>query len=204
MPGEFIPVVERSELIEPLSWFALKSAIAQCRDWPEPLSVAVNIAPSLLNNDEIVRVTSDALAIFALAPHRLTLEVTETGFMEQPEVAFGVLGELRELGVRIAIDDFGTGYSSLSYFRDLPADELKIDRSFVANMARSRGDADIVKAIIDLAHNFSLKVVAEGVEDEQTARALCDLGCDCLQGYWFAKPMPAREYSKWLARKLGA
>ncbi len=203
MPATFIGVAERSALIRPLTWFVIKSAIAQCSGWPADLSVAVNIAPSLLDDREIVDVVSDTLAIFGLPASRLTLEVTESSIMNNPAQAFTVLSALRAMNVQIAIDDFGTGYSSLSYFRDIPANELKIDRSFVSNMFTSANDAHIVKAIIDLAHTFALKVVAEGVEDAATAAKLHAMGCDVLQGYLISKPLPAADYQAWLARKLG-
>ncbi len=202
-PLEFMPTVERCELIRPMTWFALKSAVAECRQWPEALGVAVNIAPVLLDDAELVRVTQDALAIFDVAPARLTLEVTESGLANNPERAFATLSDLRSHGVRVAIDDFGTGYSSFAQFRDIPADELKIDRSFVQRMLRSDGDARIVKAIVDLAHTFDMKVVAEGVEDGETAERLKALGCDFVQGFWLAKPLPPAELHRWLERKLG-
>ncbi len=202
-PLEFIPTAERSELIRPMTWFALKAAVAECRQWPQEIGVAVNIAPTLLDDPELVRVVHDALAIFGVAPGRLTLEVTESGLASNPARAFEVLSGLRDQGVRVAIDDFGTGYSSFAHFRDIPADELKIDRSFVSKMLRSDADARIVKAIIDLAHNFGMKVVAEGVEDAATAERLKTLTCDYLQGFWLAKPMPPIEFRDWLARKLG-
>ncbi len=202
-PDEFIPSAERSQLIRPLTWFAIKAAVSHCRTWPGDLGVAVNVAPNLLGDDEIVQVVRDALAIFDLPAGRLTLEVTESGIAHNRDQAFALLSTLRGLGVRVSIDDFGTGYSSFSHFRDIPADELKIDRSFVSRMRKSDADARIVKSIIDLAHTFSLKVVAEGVEDQQTADDLKKLGCDYLQGYWLAKPLAAPEFAAWLARKLG-
>ncbi len=202
-PDQFIPCAERSGLIAPLSWFVLKAALAQCRTWPQDVGVAVNIAPVLLDGEELSQVTRDALAIFDVAPSRLTLEVTEGGIARNRDHAFALLTAMRERGVRVSIDDFGTGYSSFSHFRDIPADELKIDRSFVSRMRKSPADARIVKSIIDLAHNFALKVVAEGVEDEETADHLQHLGCDYLQGYWLAKPMSGPDFGSWLGRKLG-
>jgi EAL domain-containing protein (putative c-di-GMP-specific phosphodiesterase class I)/GGDEF domain-containing protein len=202
-PMDFIPTAERSDLIRPLTWFALKAAVAECRNWPEEIGVAVNIAPVLLDDPALVRVVQDALAIFNVASARLTLEVTESGLASNPVRAFEVLSGLRQRGVRVAIDDFGTGYSSFAHFRDIPADELKIDRSFVSRMVRSDADARIVKAIIDLAHTFGMKVVAEGVEDDHTVERLKLLSCDYLQGFWLAKPLPRLEFREWLARKLG-
>ena len=116
--------------------------------------------------------------------------------VEQPDLLLEQLAALRGIGVRVSIDDFGTGYSSLAYFRDIPADEIKIDKGFVTPMLHSERDAAIVKTVIELAHNFSLRVVAEGVEDKKTADRLVELGCDILQGYYFDKPLPVEEFEK--------
>jgi diguanylate cyclase (GGDEF)-like protein len=202
-PDEFIPAAERSGVIGELTWFTIKAAVAQCSQWPQDMGIAVNISPCLLDGDEIVQVVRDALVIFDVAPPRLTLEVTESGIARNRDRAFALLAGLREHGIRVAIDDFGTGYSSFAHFRDIPADELKIDRAFVSRMRDSSADARIVKSIIDLAHNFALKVVAEGVEDAATAEDLKQLGCDYLQGYWLGKPMAGPDFDAWLKRKLG-
>lgn len=193
-PSEFIPYARKPELIRQITWFAIKSAVAAVSRWPEPLGVAVNVPPVLLRDSSLQAVVCDALAIFGCAPGRLTLEITEDAMIEDPEAAMLVMEEFRTLGIRVAIDDFGTGYSSLSYFRDLPVDELKVDRAFVSKMLEQPKDAGIVKVIIELAHNFSLKVVAEGVEDEATALALQGLGCDVLQGYHIGRPVPEAEF----------
>ncbi len=193
-PAEFIPYAERSALIRPFTWFALKSAISHCARWPSPLTVAVNVPPCLLQDEELNQVVQDALAIFDLPPARLILEITENSMIENPQKTLATLGGLRDNGVKIAIDDFGTGYSSFAYFRDLQVDELKVDRSFVSEMLTRPRDRDIVKAVIDLAHNFSLQVVAEGVEDEETAVELTALGCDILQGYLIGRPKPVDQF----------
>jgi EAL domain-containing protein (putative c-di-GMP-specific phosphodiesterase class I) len=193
-PAEFLPYLEGAPIMRSLTWFSIKSAVAQCASWPEHVGVAINVPPYLLHDTDLIPAVQDALAIFGIGPERLTLEITEEAMIEDPEQALLALGSLRDTGVKIAIDDFGTGYSSLAYFRDLPVDELKVDRSFVSRMLEHPKDHDIVKAIVDLAHNFSLKVVAEGVEDEETADALEALGCDTLQGYWFGKPVPGEQF----------
>ncbi|HEY5647038.1 MAG TPA: EAL domain-containing protein [Pseudomonadales bacterium] len=197
-PDQFIPYLERSAILKSLTWFALKSAVAQAARWPSETTVAVNVSPMLLHDDELIPHVADALSIFGLAPQRLTLEITEDAVVEDPRGAIEVLSRLREIGVQIAIDDFGTGYSSLAAFRELPVDTLKIDRSFVANMVDHPRDNDIVRAIIDLAHALSMKVVAEGVEDLNTAAALQGLGADVLQGFWFGMPMTAAEFEQLL------
>jgi EAL domain-containing protein (putative c-di-GMP-specific phosphodiesterase class I)/GGDEF domain-containing protein len=202
-PGAFIPAAERTGSIRRLTFFAVKSALVECARWPSGLGVAVNLAPSLLDDDEILNVVRDSLALFAVAPERLTLEITESCLARDRDRAFLMLSELRRIGVRVAIDDFGTGYSSFAHFRDIPADELKIDRTFVAQMRTSDADARIVKSIVDLGHTFGMTTVAEGVEDTDAANRLERLGCDILQGYWIAKPMPPAEYRVWVERRLG-
>ncbi len=194
-PDEFIGVAEANEVIRPITWWVVKAAVARLARWPEQLSLSVNIPPPLLLDEEILSVVSDALAIHCVEPSRLCLEVTESVMVENPAVVLNQLAKLQATGVRIALDDFGTGYCSLSYFRDLPVDEIKIDKSFVLNMIASEKDYAIVKAVIDLAHNFSMKVVAEGVETNAIAKALASLGCDVLQGYVFDRPLPSEEFS---------
>jgi EAL domain-containing protein (putative c-di-GMP-specific phosphodiesterase class I)/GGDEF domain-containing protein len=195
-PEQFIAVAERNQVIGPMTWWAIKSAVARLARWPEQLSVSVNVSPALLMADEIQSVISDALAIHGVAPQRLCLEVTESLLVENPDLALYQLGRLSDLGVRISLDDFGTGFCSLSYFRDLPVDEVKIDKSFVSRMLESEKDHAIVKAVIDLAHNFSLQVVAEGVESMEIAERLGALGCDVLQGYVFDRPLPVNEFDR--------
>ncbi len=193
-PDRFLPYATGPGTMRALTWFALKSAIGTCVRWPESVSVSVNVPPAILADTALNNVICDSLAIFGVAPERLTVEVTEDAMIADPAQTMERLSSLRDLGVRVAIDDFGTGYSSLSHLRDLPVDELKIDRSFVKNMQRDARDRDIVKAIVDLGHTFGLKLVAEGVEDKRTADTLKDLGCDILQGYLFGKPVSAQAF----------
>ncbi len=131
-----------------------------------------------------------------MSAERLTLEVTETIMAENPEIMLRELARLRELGVRVSIDDFGTGFSSLAYFHDLPADEIKIDKCFVLAMLEDKKDLAIVKAVIDLAQNFSLKVVAEGVESNAIADRLAEMRCDILQGYAFDQPLLLADFEQ--------
>jgi EAL domain-containing protein (putative c-di-GMP-specific phosphodiesterase class I)/GGDEF domain-containing protein len=195
-PDQFIGVAERNDVIKPMTWWAIKSAISRLSRWPEGLSIAVNIAPTLLLDDEILAVVKDSLEIHGVAAQRLNLEVTESVMVDNQGIMFTQLARLREIGVKISIDDFGTGFSSLAYFRDLPADEIKIDKGFVIPMLSSKKDFAIVKAVIDLAHNFSLKVVAEGVEDEDIATTLTKMRCDVLQGYLFDRPLVIEDFEK--------
>jgi EAL domain-containing protein (putative c-di-GMP-specific phosphodiesterase class I) len=195
-PDQFIDVAERHGIIKPMTWWAIKSAVARLARWPDQLSIAVNISPALLLEDEVMSVVQDALEIHGVAPARLNLEVTESIMVDNQDVMLSQLARLRDLGVKISIDDFGTGFSSLAYFRDLPVDEIKIDKSFVLRMLESEKDHAIVKAVIDLAHNFSLKVVAEGVENLDIANRLAELRCDILQGYVFDRPLPVEEFER--------
>ncbi|MCZ6659509.1 MAG: EAL domain-containing protein [Gammaproteobacteria bacterium] len=201
LPGFFMPDIERSAIIKPVTWYCIRSAAATCRHWPKHVSVAINVAPNVLVDDEIVQVLQDTLGLYELAGERLTIEVTENAMMEDPLRCFDILRSIRSLSVKVSIDDFGTGYSSLAYFRNLPADELKIDRSFVAAMHNSPQDASLIKSIVDIARNFGLQVVAEGIEDETTADALKDLGCDVLQGLLFGEPCAGRDFDNYLDGK---
>ena len=194
-PDRFIDIAERNDIIRPLTWWTIKTAVARLARWPEALSIAVNISPRLLLEDEILAVVQDALDIYGVAARRLNLDVTESIMVDNQEEMLGQLARLREVGVKISIDDFGTGFSSLAYFRDLPVDEIKIDKSFVMRMLESEKDMAIVRAVIDLAHNFSLKVVAEGVENQAIATALAEMRCDILQGYFFDKPLPIDQFN---------
>jgi EAL domain-containing protein (putative c-di-GMP-specific phosphodiesterase class I) len=193
-PDSFIEVAERNEIIKPLTCWAVKSAVARLARWPKDLSIAVNVSPVLLLDNDLLSVVHDALDIYGVAAERLCLEVTERTMVEDKEITFRHLHQLREMGVKISIDDFGTGYSSLSHFRDLPVDEIKIDQCFVRTMLKSEKDLAIVKAVIDLAHNFSLRVVAEGVESRVVAEKLSEMRCDVLQGYFYDKPLPVKSF----------
>ncbi|UTW46337.1 GGDEF domain-containing protein [bacterium SCSIO 12696] len=196
LPSEFIHIAEKHTVIRPMTWWVIKSAVATLSRWSPELSISVNVTPSLLLDDEIFIVVRDALDIFSVEPQRLILEVTENIMVDNQAMMLSQLAKLRKTGVKISIDDFGTGYSSLAYFRDLPTDELKIDKSFVMRMLGSPKDQSIVKTVIDLAHNFSLKVVAEGVENKAIAVRLKEMGCDILQGYYYDRPLPLDDFDQ--------
>lgn len=195
-PSFFIDVAENHEVIRPITWWIIKSAVAQLAKWPSDLGISVNVPPTLLLDNEILTVIQDVIEIYDIKPSRLTLEVTENLMISDQALVIAQLAHLRKIGVRISIDDFGTGYSSLAYFRDLPADELKIDKIFVLSMLKSKRDQSIVKSVIDLAHNFSLKVVAEGVENKAIAERLHELGCDQLQGFLYDQPLSIEQFEK--------
>ena len=141
-----------------------------------------------------------ALTRWGVDPRFLKIEITESSIMADPAHALAILAMLQSMGVRLSVDDFGTGYSSLTHLRELPIDEIKIDKSFVMGMATSDADLAIVRTVIDLAHNLGKQVCAEGVEDEAAWQTLRALGCDLAQGFWIAKPMPAHELMQWLVR----
>jgi diguanylate cyclase (GGDEF)-like protein len=200
-PGEFIPLAERTGLIHPLTHWVLDAALDQAAQWQRaglPLSVAVNISTRCLLDPAFPDQITGQLATRQIPPDRLVLEITESAVMADPARALEVLGRLHSLGVGLAVDDFGTGYSSMAYLKELPVDELKIDRSFVSQMATSPSDAVIVRSTIDLGHNLGLHVVAEGVETQHAWQELTALGCDMAQGYYLGRPMPAADLEQQL------
>jgi EAL domain-containing protein (putative c-di-GMP-specific phosphodiesterase class I) len=151
----------------------------------------VNVSPRELQRPELIRRVSDALETTGLSPSQLVLEITESGLMRDPRAVLGRLEALRDLGVRLAIDDFGTGHASLTQLKTIPADELKLDRSFIIDLAEDRRERALVRAAIEMAHALELQVVAEGVETEAQLDILRELGCDTVQGYYLARPAPA-------------
>jgi diguanylate cyclase (GGDEF)-like protein len=201
-PGYFMPAIEHSQGIRALLWFVLNSALRQAAGWQAArpgLGVAVNLAAGNLEDADLVDIVDNALNVWGLAPALLTLELTEGSLMRNPGASSRVLASLRELGVRTAIDDFGTGYSSLAYLRDLPADELKVDRSFVTAVTGPGRDRDIVASIVQLGRAVNLSVVAEGIEQAATADALRAVGCDVGQGFLFDAPLGAAEFqARWI------
>jgi diguanylate cyclase (GGDEF)-like protein len=197
----FIDILEGSSSLMPVTNWVLNGALRQCLRYQEifpGFSVAVNLSPSLLTNRSIVEVVSNAVNIWSVNPSCLILEVTEGAMMINPKKSLEILDEFHQLGFGVSIDDFGTGYSSLAYLKNLPADEIKIDKSFVMSMASDKKDESIVKAAVNLAHTLGLKIVAEGVEDEKTLDLLANMGCDYAQGYYMAKPMPQNDLIDWM------
>jgi diguanylate cyclase (GGDEF)-like protein/PAS domain S-box-containing protein len=194
-PGEFIPLAEETGMILPIGQWVLREACRQVKAWrerwpaPAPLSIAVNLSARQLQHPGIVDEVHAALAAVGLDPQSLVLEITETAIMEQLDAAITILTVLRRLGVRLALDDFGTGYSSLSYLQRLPVDILKIDRSFVAGVAKSTEDSALARGILTLGQTLGLETVAEGIETTEQLAALRELGCQLGQGYYFARPL---------------
>jgi diguanylate cyclase (GGDEF)-like protein len=199
-PEIFIDLAEMTGQIDPLTRFAIDRAFRQLREWPKALGsigVAINVTPSIVCNPELVDALQEAAGRCAVGLDRLTLEVTENALMVDRERSHNVLARLRELGVRVSIDDFGTGYSSLAYLKNVPADELKIDRSFVMNMLADEADGRLVEQVVALGHAFGLEVVAEGVENAEVASRLAAVGCDYVQGFHYAKPLAPRDFLAW-------
>ncbi len=201
-PDAFIPLAEDSGLIDLVTAEVLDQALVQIGRWGDlghELPVSVNIPARSLTEDTFPGMIAAALARHGVRPELLTLEITESAVIADLLRASEVLRALREQGVRISIDDFGTGYSSIAHLRDMPPHELKIDRSFVMKMCENTRDETIVRAVVDLAKNLQLRVVAEGVETETALRILGDLGCHEAQGYHISRPLPAAELTVWLA-----
>jgi diguanylate cyclase (GGDEF)-like protein len=201
-PDVFIPLAEKAGLIEDTTWYALSNALQQATA-RNGLSVAVNITPGMLHHRDFVEMVRSAVSTWAVKSGGLTLEITEGALIVDFEQATARLARLREFGVRISIDDFGTGYSSLSYFKKIPADELKIDKSFVMRMLSDEADQRLVETIITLAHQFRLDVVAEGVEDQRTLDVLARMSCDYAQGYLIAPALDAKQLEIWLRANSG-
>ena len=195
-PGRFVPLAEENGLIVRLGYWVLEEACRQARAWQlagTPVVVAVNLTAREFQRATLIDEVAAAVNKVGLAPTWLRLEITESFAMRDADATIATLTALRQLGVKIAIDDFGTGYSSLAYLKRLPVDALKIDKSFIDDLAADTADAAIVEVIIALAHTLGLIVVAEGVETAQQAERLRALGCDLAQGYHFARPLPAEQ-----------
>jgi diguanylate cyclase (GGDEF)-like protein len=204
MPPDFLPLADRSGLMPKLTRQVLDGALAQLARWRAnglDLTVAVNLAASDLLDPDLPGDVARLLAQRDIPPTCLALEVTEDGVIADPEGAAATLDAIARLGVRIALDDFGTGWSSLAHLRRLPVAELKIDRSFVTDMATNADDAAIVRTTLDLARSLRLRIVAEGVEDDDTWELLAGLGADAIQGYVLSRPLPAAQIDAWLASR---
>ena len=199
-PDIFIPIAEKSGQIAEITEWTLNSALWFIEDWCRqfsPIRVAVNISTRMLDEPDFKDLVRNAVNLHGVDFQHLTLEITESALLEDLASSVALLEDLKRLGVNVSIDDFGTGYSSLAYFKELPANELKIDRSFVQYMLENAMDQHIVKSIIHLADGFNLDVVAEGIEDKESYEYLRQTGCDIAQGYYIAKPMPREEFIHW-------
>jgi len=193
-PDQFIPLAEQTGLIKAVSQWVLNTALCQAREWLAvgiDVPIAVNLSMRDLHDPDLPQTVAGLLHHWQVPPSQLVVEITENGLMADPTRALQTITALRLMGIRIAIDDFGTGYSSLAYLKRLPVDELKIDRSFVRELATDDDDLAIVRSTIGLGHDLGLTIVAEGIEDGRTWERLHRLGCDVAQGYFIGRPMPA-------------
>jgi diguanylate cyclase (GGDEF)-like protein len=208
-PIDFIPLAEETGLIIPIGAWVLRESCLQIRRWQErfgadfPLSVSVNISARQFSQPDLVDLVKRTLTETGVPGRNLRLELTESVAMEQPERTAPLLGELQQLGVRLSIDDFGTGYSSLNHLYRFSLNTLKIDRYFVSNMEAHEKNLNIVRTIISLAHNLGMDVVAEGAETSAQVNLLQNMQCDCVQGYFFSKPMEPEAIESWLADSHG-
>jgi EAL domain-containing protein (putative c-di-GMP-specific phosphodiesterase class I) len=192
-PVDFIPVAEETGLIVPLGEWVIREACREAAGWPGEIRVAVNVSAAQFNGSALDQTIVSALATSGLPPHRLEIEVTESVLLANNDDTLATLHRLRELGVRIALDDFGTGYSSLSYIRSFPFSKVKIDRSFVQNLAGQDNCVAIVESIATLGSRLGIEITAEGVETDDQLRMIQAAGCTEVQGYLFGRPAPADE-----------
>ena len=200
-PDKFIPLAEQIGLIHPLTEWVLESALTQCAKWHAndiQIGVSVNLSAYSLNDINLLDTVRHALAKSRMDPEWLTLEITETAIMSDPDRALSTLSRLDSMGIPLSIDDFGTGYSSLAYLKRFPVSEIKIDKSFVKDMIDDISDAVIVRSTIDLAHNMGMTVVAEGIEGQDAWDKLFELGCNLGQGFLMCRPCPAANLESWL------
>lgn len=195
-PDDFIPLAEQTGNIQKLTEWALETAIAQSKAWQDvgiDIIVAINLSARDLTNRRLPDQIGELLKTHGIAANRIVLEITESAIMEDKDNAMAVLTALHKMGHILSIDDYGTGYSSMAYLKALPVQEIKIDKSFVLNLATNKEDEILVRSTIDLGHNLGLKVTAEGVEDEESLNILNKYGCDTGQGYFISKPMPVED-----------
>src|SRR5581483_6876924 len=194
MPAKFIPLAEDSGLIVPLGELILREACREAATWSKPLQLAINLSPAQFRNGDLAGLVHSVLLETGLSASRLELEITEGVLIDDFSHAQSTLRRLKSLGVKIAMDDFGTGYSSLSYLQSFPFDKIKIDRSFIADIATNHNNAAIVRAVISLADSLNLPVLAEGVETEEQHAVLNRAGCNQIQGYLLGRPQPIDTY----------
>ncbi|PPK69493.1 bifunctional diguanylate cyclase/phosphodiesterase [Actinokineospora auranticolor] len=200
-PDEFVPAVEAAGLVDALTGFVMDQSLIRVRKWMDRglrIAAAVNLSVRSLDDPSFPDRVDEALRKHGVPPELLTLELTESGVMADPQRALPVLRRLHALGVVLAVDDFGTGYSSLAYLRQLPVDEVKIDKSFVLGMGTDLGDLAVVRSIVELGHSLGLTVVAEGVEDDAARDQLAGMGCDVAQGYLISRPLSESRLEAWL------
>lgn len=199
-PATLVNIAQNCGLINPLTLWILNTALRHTAAFSASginVGISVNLPPRMLEDEELPQIIQQSLDIWDVPATSLTLEITESSMMRNLDYSLEMLTKLREQGIRLAIDDFGTGYSSLAYLKRFPVQELKIDILFVRNLFQSHGDKQLVRTIIDLARNFDLGTVAEGVEDQETFELLRELGCDVIQGFLFSKALSDTDFMAW-------
>ncbi|MDB5624141.1 MAG: hypothetical protein JWR39_2704, partial [Devosia sp.] len=200
-PGEFIPLAEATELARPLTQWVLEAALQQAASWEQAglaIKISINVSPSNLEEADFAQRLGQALQRHAVRPDALEIEFTESGLIRNQTQILANLAAIRALGVVCAIDDFGTGYSSFSYLKDIPAEIIKIDQSFIRTLVPGSDDSALVRAMITMAQELGRKVVAEGVETQQAYDFLRSCGCDEAQGYLISRPVPCNVFVAWL------
>jgi len=198
-PLDFIPLAEETGMIVAIGDWVLRQACHDAAGWPQEVSVAVNLSPVQFRNRGLVQSVMSALAASGLAATRLELEITESVLLQENETTLAVLHTFRKSGIRISMDDFGTGYSSLSYLRSFPFDKIKIDRSFINELATREDSMAIVRAVTGLGKSLGITTTAEGVETDEQLNLLRLGGCTEVQGFLFSRPRPAADMNKLLA-----
>ena len=204
-PEKIVEVADSVGSAYALTKWVIHTVVRQLQAWSDSIdvSVALNIQASLVSNPDLRALIEDTLAIWSVDRSRITLEISESAIIDDKESGFKNLLQLKNLGTDLSIDDFGTGYSSMAYFKHIPASELKIDKYFVSNMKDDPLDRELVRIMINTAHLFGMRVVAEGVEDRASLELLQEMNCDYVQGYFFAEPMPAKEFEEWIEKWPG-
>lgn len=204
-PADFIPIAEESGLIKPLGDWVILEACQQVREWTrnglDRIRMSVNISAIQFESHDLVHVIDQAIQQTEMDPTYLTVEITESVYMEKMEHTQQILKQLQDLGITAALDDFGTGYSSLSYLKDLSIDHLKIDASFIRKITEQGAGMAVVKSMIDLANNMGLGVIAEGVEKQEEIQWLDTAGCHEVQGYYFSRPVAPEEIERLLRKE---
>lgn len=201
-PAVFIPLAEQTGVIGSLTTWVLEETLRQCREWRHSglhINVAINLSVRVLHDEQLPETLADLLRRYAIVPSAVTLEVTESTLMTDSAATTATLARLHDLGVRISIDDFGTGYSSFSYLKQLPVDEIKIDKSFTRNLHAQSKDAPLISSIVAMAHALGLDVVAEGVETQEACEVLTSLHGLVIQGHLVSRPLPAADLQQWAA-----
>jgi diguanylate cyclase (GGDEF)-like protein len=200
-PADFIPLAEETGLINQIGEWVLRRACKEAATWPGHIAVAVNLSPVQFKNQSLALLVASALADASLPAHRLELEITEAVLLQSNEATLTTLRQIQQLGVRVAMDDFGTGYSSLSYLRSFPFDKIKIDRSFIKDIADKEDSSAIVQAVTELADRLHMATTAEGVETVEQLEKIQALGCTEMQGYLFSRPLPAQDIIRLFASR---